>query len=448
MTNKFTQRIDVALVNPGRGAIYPPLNLGFIASYLGKHGVSVAIIDEQVGQNVKEELNRLNPRIVGITATTAVAPDAYRIADYVKENSDALTVMGGSHASAMSDEALQHVDVVIKGEGERAILDIVKNGVKSRIISGPIIENIDEVPMPARHLMDMKFYLCQKEEISGKYVTGLGTLITSRGCPYRCIFCYNSWRDTPVRYNSAERVLEELKHLVEVYDVKNFLFLDDCLTMNRKRLIAICELMIKNKLSEIPWRCSARVDSVDLEVLRIMKKAGCAKIQFGFESGSQKILNVLNKKTTVEQNRNAIKLCKKTGIEASGTFMIGNPTETIQDIEATERFIEENDVDSAGICITTPFPGTKLWEWAHELGLMPEKIDYSKFTLDFGSLWVSDKIPSDVLNIIYAKLKLKCALKNYGKLGYLNRLIKHPSAIFKFKYIKPLMRWLYYRFLK
>jgi len=431
--------IDVALVNPGTGAIYPPLNLGFIASYLENHGVSVVIIDEQAGQNVKKELERLDPHIVGITATTAAAPDAYRIADYVKENLDALTIMGGTHASVMTDEALQHVDVVVKGEGERAMLDIVKNGAESKIISRPIIENIDETPMPARHLMDMKFYLSHEEEIGKRCCKRLGTLITSRGCPYRCIFCYNSWRGTPVRYNSAERVVEELKHLVEVYDVRFFNFLDDSFPTNRKRLTAICELMTENKLSEIPWRCSARTDSVDLEALRMMQKAGCVGIQFGFESGNQRILDVLNKKTTVEQNKNAIKLCKEAGIEVYGTFMIGNPTETIQDIEATERFIEENDIDGAGVCVTTPFPGTKLWKWADELGLIPEKVDYSTFNLQLGPLWVSDKIPADVLDAIYTKLRFKCALKNYGKLGYLKRLIRHPGALFKYA-LRPLTR--------
>jgi len=426
--------VDVALINPGPEATYPhpPLNLGFIASYLEKYGVSVVIIDEQVGQKVERELKRHAPRIVGITATTQVVPYAYRIADFVKENLNALTVMGGVHATIMTDEALQHVDVVVRGEGERAMLDLFKNGASSKVISGPFIENLDEIPIPARHLMNMSFYLAKKEKIGGKDVKKVGASITSRGCPYRCIFCYNAWRDTPVRFHSAEYVTEELKHLVEVYGVEYFLFHDDSFTANKKRLRRICELMIENNLSEFPWHCSTRADLVDLETLKMMRKAGCVQIFFGFESGSQRILDILKKKTSVEENKKAIRLCKEAGIRVRGNFMIGNPTETFADIKMTERFIEENDIDETSITITTPFPGTELWNWGRERGLIPEKVDYSIFTSGPESITASDKISKDDLHAIYLKLMTKCEIKNYGKIGLIKQIIKKPRIAFKY----------------
>jgi anaerobic magnesium-protoporphyrin IX monomethyl ester cyclase len=422
--------VDVALVNPATYAystVHPPLNLAFIASYLEKNGVSVKIIDEVAGQKAEKELERSDPKIVGITALTASVLKAYRIADFAKENLDALVVMGGVHASAMSDEALQHVDVVVKGEGERAMLDIVKNGVNSRIVSRQFIKNIDEIPIPARHLMNMYFYLGQTQKIGGKEVKKVGSLITSRGCPYRCIFCYNSWRDTPVRFHSAKRVVEELEHLRETYDVKYFTFSDDSFTAYKKRLETICELMIEKKLSEIPWDCPTRADLVNLEMLKMMRKAGCMQIFFGFESGSQRILDILKKGTTVRQNEEAIKLCKQAGIRVHGSFMIGNPTETLEDIKATERFIKKNDIDSADVSIAIPFPGTKFWKWACEHNLAPQEKDYPRLTLGISFL-ASDTIPRNVLKAIYTKLRIECIIKSHGKLW-----IKgiNPSAVFK-----------------
>lgn len=379
----------VALINPGkdeRYAVQEPLNLGFIASYLEKKGIEVTIIDELAGQDVNKELDKYCPDIAGITATTPLAPDAYRIADMCKQMR-ILTVMGGVHASVLPEESLEHVDIVVKGEGEIAMYDIARNGVKSGIVSRPYIKNIQQIPPPARHLMQMEFYLHTKDRLPGTYLhfvpphTKTTSILTSRGCPYSCIFCHNSWQGLPYRFNSPDRVVSEIRDLIETYGIQALFFIEDNFFANRTRVKKICEL-IEQEGFNIIWGANARVDNVDLEILQIVRQAGCRQVTFGFESGSQRILDVLNKKTTVEQNKTAIELCNKAGIIPQGTVMIGNPTETIEDVKATQQFLRQSDIKSVGVCITTPYPGSVLWDWCRQCNLIPEQFNWSDFNYD------------------------------------------------------------------
>lgn len=428
----------VALINPGRNqdfAINEPLNLGFLAGFLEKNGIEVKIIDELAGQDVKAGVAEYKPDIVGLTATTLLAPDAYRIADFCRKQ-NILTVMGGVHATVLPEEALKHVDVVVKGEGELAMLDIVKQGITSGIVSRPFIANIDEVPMPSRHLMDMDFYIRVKDRLSGTHLyfapphTRTGVILTARGCPYRCIFCHNSWRGMPVRYNSAERAFAEIQHLIEKYNIKALFFFDDDIFGHKPRLKKICELMIQNKLNLI-WACQARVDTIDLETLQIAKEAGCKQIGFGFESGSQRILNLLKKDTTtVEQNRQAIELCKKAGIIPWGTFMIGNPTEKIEDVRKTQKFIRESGISSLGVHITTPFPGTELWQWCKEHNLIPDNLDWSKFTTGQVSIPACDTIsPEEIKKLFIETGDIISANKPLKLSDIFLKFVRHPKEI-------------------
>jgi len=441
--------VKIALITPGKDekfAVQEPLNLGYIASYLEKNNIDVTIIDQLAGQNVKKELNKYNPDIVGITATTPLVSDAYKIADMCREKG-ILTVMGGPHASVLPAEALQHVDIVVKGEGERAALDIVRNGIKSGVITHPYIKNLDEIPPPARHLMQMDFYLRTKDRLQDTYLyfvpqhTKTAAILSSRGCPYACIFCHNTWRGIPYRYNSVERVISEIKQLINQYNVEALFFIEDNLFVNKPRVRKICRLMKKNKF-DIIWGANARVDNVDSKTLQVVKDAGCRQITFGFESGSQSILDILNKRTTVEQNKRAIELCRGAGIIPQGTFIIGNPTETIDDIRMTQQFIRDNNMgDFVGICISTPFPGTELWKWCEERGLIPESFDWSEFTYDKVPIHVCDTIPPEELQRIYYEITdeiaqekpieftdvLKTSLKH--PLSTLTKVVKYPSRV-------------------
>jgi magnesium-protoporphyrin IX monomethyl ester (oxidative) cyclase len=443
----------VALINPGKDqkyAVLEPLHLGFIASYLEKNGIEVRIIDELAGENVEDEINKYRPDIVGITATTPLAPDAYRIADMCRRMG-MLTVMGGIHASVLPEEALQHVDIVVKGEGEVAMLDIVRNGIRSGIVSCPYIKNLDEVPLPARHLMKMDFYLCSRDRMESFLTpfvpphTKSASILTSRGCPYACIFCHNTWRDAPYRFNSAERVISEIEQLIEVYGIEALFFIEDNLFVNKPRLREIAELMKKNRLNII-WGGNARVDNVDLETLQLAKEAGCRQVTFGFESGSQRILDVLNKGITVEQSRKAIKLCRKAGLIVNGTFMIGNPTETTEDIRATQDFIRDHDIAKVGILITTPYPGTELWKWCESHNLIPQSFNWADFAYTKVAIPACDTMPPEEIDRQFHEtrrigrqtvkfsqfilMNLAHPVETIVKIG---KAIRHPAKIREFR---------------
>ncbi|MFH0928963.1 MAG: radical SAM protein [Candidatus Aenigmatarchaeota archaeon] len=442
----------VALINPGLRKILgtkklssigevakAPLGLGFLASYLEKNGIEVFIVDEMAGDNVENKLKNINPDLIGLTSMTMFVPEAYRIAKWVKNNFDVPLIMGGVHATALPEEVIKHVDTVVVGEAEKVLLEMAKNPskIKKGIIQGQTIENIDEIGMPARHLMNMKFYLSQKDQIAGIEMKA-ESIITSRGCPYRCIFCRNSLRPEPVRFNSVDHVINEIKYLKEKYGIEGLAFTDECFTANKPRLIEICKRMIKDKI-EIKWECQTRSNLIDLDLVKLMKEAGCIQIGIGFESGSDRILKVLNKGNTVEQNTKAIKICKEAGMRLRGCFMIGNPTETKEDINLTKKFIEENNIDFCGVFLTTPYPGTELWNYALRNNLIPKDLDWSKFTTGSEVIpFANNIITVEELKRIHNEINMKCNLRNYSFSHLIKRAIKHPATAtgILIKYIK------------
>jgi anaerobic magnesium-protoporphyrin IX monomethyl ester cyclase len=429
----------VALINPGSShifAVQEPLNLGFLASYLKREGIEVRIIDELAGQDVASELRAFAPRIAGITATTPMASSAYRVADICRQMG-ITTVMGGVHASVMTEEAVGHVDYVVKGEGEQALLDLVRGNVSERIISRPFIRNLDDVPRPAYELMDMNVYMRAKDRVP--YYTVLffvpprarvAALLTSRGCPYSCIFCHNSWKGMPFREHSAGRVVDDMAYLIGTYRINALYFCDDNFFADKIRLRKICEL-VKERGIRTRWGCNARADSVDLETLKLARSAGCRQVAFGLESGSQKILDVLEKHATIEQSRRAIALCKESGVLCSATFMIGNPHETEEDVEATRRFILSSGLDCAGIGITVPFPGTGLWKWVVEKKFIPPGFGWDDFVTDKSSIRVSEYLTPQRVKQLRSNIYFQLALQPRQLLFLLKFLVWYPGMTFK-----------------
>ena len=372
----------LALVNSGRKiefATTEPLNLECIAAYVGQYGIDVKIIDELAGQDVRYELIKYHPDIVGITGITPVILDAYRIADMCREMG-IITVLGGVHASVLPQEALQHADIVVKGEGENAMRDICLKGITSGIVEGVPLKNLDEIPIFDKSGVEIDFYL----RMPATYIAcanssmKVGVILSSRGCQGDCIFCHNSWRGLKYRANSVDRVITEIKILINKYHVQCLHIIDDNFFMNKPRIYEFCNKMIANNINII-WAACSRVDNVDEDILALAYKAGCRQIMFGFETGSQRMLEILNKGTTVEQNARAIKLCRDAHIISVGAFMIGSPTETVEDVRMTQQFIRDNPIDSASAWITTPFPATQLWDWGVKKGLIDKNPDWSKF---------------------------------------------------------------------
>jgi|TARA_Y100000034_G_C6900867_1_gene416660 radical SAM superfamily enzyme YgiQ (UPF0313 family) len=432
--------VKLVLVNAGRSyeyGVHEPLNLLGLAAYAKKHGHEVAIADQIAGENVFKKIEKLNPDFVGITGTTAVIKDSYEIADWCK-NKGFKTILGGVHASVLSQEGLEHADFVIKGEGEEALIKILKGKIKEGIIQGGCINKLDELPKIDRNMINIRYYQNGKDRNPGTHLhfvppnVKLNSILATRGCPFNCIFCHNSWRGLPVRINSAKHIIEEMKELERKYGTEAVFFMDDDFLISKKRTIEFCKLYKREKL-KIIWGIQSRVTVIDKDILKKLKEANCKQITFGLESGNQRILSMLkNNRTTIEENKNAIKLVKEAGILACGSFMIGNPGETEEEIEQTKRFIVDNDLDGFGVSVTTPFPGTKLWKMYEEKGIIPKKIDWNKFNLSALTFKLNE-IPLKRMEKIHNEFLDLTLKRNPGMSpgNIINVAIKHPKKTIK-----------------
>lgn len=399
---------------------YFPLGLAYLAVVLREEGHEVLIYDADCNVNptkmdfsrleesypfylqslrdennpilkeIRETIRNFNPDIIGISVWTTFAASAFRIASICKEwNRDVPVVMGGPHISIKYDEVMNicpDVDFLIRGEGEGPLSEFVKAFEKNKGVtplsnpeilsikdisykkdgkvihnpSGEFAKDLDKIPFPARNLLLNK----------GSYSSeDMGLFMTSRGCPYSCSYCATSIWERKTRYRSIDNVMPEIRFVIEKYGTKQFTFKDDSFTVNRKRVVEFCEKLIKEGFG-ISWDCNTRVNLVDEEMLKLMKKAGCTSIKVGIETGSERILKLMNKNITLEQCRQAAKLFRKVGIHWTGYFMMGIPSETKEDTYQTLKFMKELNPDYASLSVYEPFPGTILFEKGVENGLV------------------------------------------------------------------------------
>jgi len=391
----------VMLINPpiefieGEGD-RPPLGILYLAAILEKYSdSSVKILDLTLKPepNLQNELMKYKPDIVGITTTTPVFTKSAKIASFVKGNiPETILVAGGPHPSSMPIQTLNDscFDVVVRGEGERTFLNLVKcieNGEDLNSVEGitfkindtikatanrELVKNLDELPFPARHLIPMDKY---KMKINGVNST---TMISSRGCPYNCVYCTKSVFGHLFRARSPENVVSEIEHVIDMYDIKGFLFVDDTFTLNPDRVKKFCDMIIERNL-DITWRCWTRSDRITKLLLKKIRDAGCAVICFGVESGDQNVLNRSRKGTKVETNLKAIKLAKDVGLSVKVFFMIGLPGESEKSVMKTIEFIEKSKPNTADFYVTVPFPNTYLWNHAEELGIRILSRDWKNY---------------------------------------------------------------------
>jgi anaerobic magnesium-protoporphyrin IX monomethyl ester cyclase len=365
--------------------IFPPLGLAYIAAVLKKNHVEVNILeanandlsDLQIEQYVKE----YSPDFVGITSTTSLIEEAHQIAKLCQEKIK--VVIGGIHASSMPQETLEkfeRFDYLIRGEGEFALLELVQKKTISKIkglsyrkgkeiIHNPgreLNENLDELPFPARELLPMnKYFSAGAKQNPSDYI------LSSRGCPYQCIFCADHLvHGRKFRFRSPENIMKEVEGIYK-RGARDWDFVDDNFTLLTERVEKFCDLMIKKGLNEkMSWRCSngIRVDRINPELLKKMKKAGCYMVSLGIESGNEEILKNMKKDTNLNKVRQAVKWCNEAGIETRGLFMFGNLGENKKTMQDTINFAKSLDLDTATFHITIPFPNTDYWKIVKEEG--------------------------------------------------------------------------------
>ena len=336
-------------------------------------------INNPVWREITLVLESFKPDLVGITTMTIQYASALQTARIVKQwNPDCTVMAGGPHISVMPAGIIKwpYIDIVVKGEGEEAFVEIVKklrNGKRnidnipgvmtkdnSDHFKSPPLEvmDLDSLPFPDRYaLMNLKNYSHED----------MGLMLTSRGCPYHCSYCSNFTRK--VRYRSIGNVLDEIEKVQKLFGTRQFMFKDDSFTLQRNRVGQFCRELLDKKI-KILWESTTRLDLIDDELVKLMKKAGCNRIGVGIESGDEEMLKIYNKRLTKEQIRKGIDVLDKNGIFWTGYFMMGLPMERKDQIYRTLEFMKELAPPYAAIGMYKPYPGTELFKRAEELGLV------------------------------------------------------------------------------
>ena len=390
----------ILLINPpwviGRSiwqniaAVMPPLGLAQMAACLRRSGHQVAILDAHaervdLGQFAGrvEQLGQFD--LVGITATTALIHNALELARMTRRTlPTAKIVLGGVHPTVLPEEVLAEtaVDLVVRGEGELTIQEIADgkcieqiDGVSFRSGGGvkhnpdrELIEDLDSLPMPAYDLLPMDRY---HPAVGAAKRLPAASMLATRGCPGRCTFCYRLF-GSKLRSRSGLKIAQEVKHLQDNYGVREVCFYDDTFTAFKGELRRFCESLSVLNI-DLTWSCFSRVDTVDEDLLVTMARAGCHQIMFGIESANEQVLQNIGKSADTAKAARAVRLTRKVGIDVRATFMLGNPGETEETMKETLAFAMRLGPEIALFNITTPFPGTEMFDWAEEHGYLTTK---------------------------------------------------------------------------
>jgi anaerobic magnesium-protoporphyrin IX monomethyl ester cyclase len=395
--------MKVLLINPPDtaskykfiGLIAPPLGISYIAAVLEENEIDVKIIDgaalEMSWEELEKEILKYSPDIIAVTAVTPTINQALRTAKVAKDTCpEAYIVLGGYHPTFTYSELLKNdfVDIVVCGEGEYTMLELaeaVESGRDLREVKGiatrefktpprPIIEDLDELPFPARHLLPMDKYKIVNTKLP------VGTLISGRGCPFKCSFCASTaLHGQKLRLRSVENIVDEMEHLLNDHDAEMIAFMDDTFTVNKKRVEQVCDEIKKRNL-DVYWGCTSRVDTLSRDLLRKMRDVGCITLFVGVESADQQCLDDLNKQTTIEMVKKTFELTRELDVRTIASAVLGMPGDTKQSIKNTISFVKSLDPSYAVFALATPYPGTQFYIKAREENLI--KIDdWSKYSL-------------------------------------------------------------------
>lgn len=451
----------------------PPLGIAWLGAVLRENGFKdVVLIDSMANrysnEDIFELLKKEEPDIVGISFGTQIRFAAFDLARLIKKNfPKALLVVGGPHPTLTAQDTLENIkeiDAVVRGEGELSFLNLVRaidkkeditninvKGISFRNKKGEVVHNINEMPiadldnlpLPARDFLPMEKYE-QTTFFSKKRCT---SILTSRGCPYYCVYCSTSlqWGHN-IRHRSAKNVVDEIDFLLKTYQfLEGIRFFDDVFTMDKNRVLEICQEILRRKLNFV-WECEARVNTIDEELVREMKKAGCEFIDLGIESGSNRILKNIKKNITVEQSVQAVKTIKKAGLGLKAFFMHGLPGETYEDIKKTvflSRYLfHELGVEGTTQGITVVYPGTEIEQIAKSSGKLAKDFSWSKY-------YVMDRVYPPLTSCPYMPIFEQPNLTyeqifKYVKKAKFAYFLEHPFHLLKtfFKHRKTIKKWL------
>jgi len=443
--------MKILLINPPPrtpsqpNVLVPPLGLAYLAAVLKKEKFKVEILDANALRLPWEQFHQLvrqkKPDVAGFTGMTPTIDTTFKAAKICRPYAK-YQILGGPHASVFGKEVFQQTadfDFVIKGEGEQALVNLLRRLVSGkkprRFILAPPIKDPNRLPFPARELLPNHLY---RYELLPPPLT---TIFTSRGCPYGCLFCDKGVFGRLYRARCPENVLEEIEEVIKKYHLRSIIFFDDLFTLDKERVIKICQGIIKKGL-KFRWKAEARVDTVDQEMLKMMKKAGCEILAYGAESANQKSLDFLRKNITVAQIKKAIRLTKKAGIKTLGYFILGIPNENYKQAQKTIQFAQDLKCDFAQFSLLTPYPGSPLYQLAVKNGWL--KTTSAKGPLDLEikkAVLLSSQWDEEKLNKIIKEAHRRFYLRPGFILKQIS-LLKEPRQIpFLFKNAVRLVKW-------
>jgi radical SAM superfamily enzyme YgiQ (UPF0313 family) len=360
----------------------PPIGLLSIAAWLRENGINVRLLDFSIEDTHKKSIDELIsehtqiygiPQWIGISVCTPVAYQAYKLADRCKELfTESHIVLGGPHITVLGErvfEECKSADYLVTGEGEYALCDLIKNhdlSAPNLLVRGQHKDTVSieattvdlaTLPMPAYDLLKFERYVAPPASLNSRQ-PGIG-IMTTRGCPFKCTFCAKI-SGTKLRLTPIPKIIDQIKYLKEQFKIGQFHFYDDTISCNRSYITELCETIIKEKLN-IHWSCFARVDTVDLEILQLMRKAGCFIIMYGVESMDEEILRSFNKGITVPQIKAALIATRQAGIESRISLIIGNPKDTWETLEKTRKETLKLKTDFLQVFIAIPMPGSQFY---------------------------------------------------------------------------------------
>lgn len=443
IVQKNNKNIKIILVNAYVGNM-PSLGLAYLASYLReKKGIkNIKILQKKFYPDLISGIIKEQADMVGYFSVTPGFSDLLKIIKEVDKQSPVLQLMGGPHLTALPDTLPQEIDVGVVGEGEKILADLVNLYIKYnslpieklydikslvfRDANGKIVkterdhgvDNLDDLPSPARDLLNIPgYYPSTIKQYPTKVFLSAGVL-TSRGCPYHCIFCQENVLNR-FRTYSAERAVAEIEELINKYKANFIQIMDDQFLVSIQRLKRIVELIRQKQLHKKAFfYCYLRANQVTQETAQLLKQMGVILIFIGFESGSDRILKYLKDNScSVEKNQQAYDICKQYGLDIYGTFIVGSPQETMDDVKKTYEFIKKNKMACAEVFMLTPLPGTKIWEYAKGKGLVSDNMDWDKLLIKMSGksqekVWLAKNIDKKKYLEFY-KTKLRPLLWHY-----------------------------------
>ncbi len=440
---EFDSTTSVTLVYPyfhprGDNSIFrfPPIGLGYIAARLKQNDVSVDLVDCTFLTQAEalERIRASKPRIIGIQSMFSMKAQSLELASLLRKDCE-MMVAGGPLPTTNPKAFLGEFDVVVSGEGEQTMLDLVnatENGDDLSKVSGityrdedtgqikhtpkrDLIADLDALPFPTREMFDNDSY---KKYYKKKFGYTTTVVMTSRGCPYSCDFCSRPIFGNDFRIRTASNVADEVEK-VHSLGYERVWFGDDCFTLNRQRLIEICNEFIRRRL-RMGWECLSRVDALDSELVAKMKQAGCLRMFFGIESGNDSILRIMNKQITAKQAEDAVRLCRKGGIQAGAFFILGYPGENEKTISDTIRFASSLPLDYLSFTLPYPIPGTPLFERVKKEIFSEEWEEPKNFKLLKHKLVFSSHLSESKLQFAIIKGMVQFYIRKYlGNRGYM-----------------------------